>query len=138
MKNVEELANELITELKAQNNEKIETIFNIITPLVDRRYLAGWNEWGLRFCLDDEVDPLFVKFTSIITKRENSLKSDREDGLITKDINSINHYNGTMYETIRYLCRSGQYDRFLEYLISEAIPCFINGETPTIFFLKRK
>ena len=138
MSRFEELTNELmkeIGEVKGESYEYVCNISNIVMALSDRRYKGGYNVWGLRFSCDSEFDPLYVHFTCIIIKRENFLKTDREDGLTEKDISNNEHLTAAMKETIRTIYRKGKIEEFYKYLVTEAIPCFLDGGNPGIFFL---
>lgn len=133
MKKIEEMVQELVAELKAQNNERIEAINSIVLPLVDTRYSAGgYNDWGLRFEYDGNY---FISFHCIITKRDNVFKTDDENGLTIRDRIELETMTGKMQESVRMLHRKGKLDEFIEHLIGKAIPTFLEGGTPESFFL---
>ena len=134
-RNVEMLTKALLNEISPKDaNIHSEVINTLITESRIRDIVYGGNIWELRFSIDGQ-NPTFIVFESVIIERNNSFKSNRDDGLTVRDLEDIKTCNHKMEETIKYLIRNNSIDHFIKYLTLDAIPTFLNHKQPSSFLI---
>lgn len=131
MSKLDELLEEILKETKRQEDERkeyIELIHNILENSTRKGLeLTGNDEnvWQLFFQLTKSRNSIFC--TENIIKRTDHLKSDREDGLSEDAIEQIEHYYKEMDEAINYLYDIGKIDEFVDFLVKQALPLFLQN-----------
>ena len=129
---LEKLLKQIIEETKIQVDER-EGYIKLVHDLLENNIRTGCevvhedeNQWQLFFYVNKSRSS--IGFITYIVKRNDELKSDREDGLSEAGLLYVKEANKNMDKAINYLINIDKIDEFVEYLVKKAIPLFLQNQ----------
>ena len=134
MSKLDELLKEILQETERQKDQRKEYI-SLIHSILENATRKGCkignklhkeNVWKLYFRLSKNGD--YIVFSESIIKRNDNLKTHREDGLDDDAIKQLELKDNEMDDAINYLINNDKIVEFMIYLTNKAVPLFLQDQ----------